>query len=87
MALQLHELADRGEKGQNIIKTQDNSSPSHQRKSNRAMETLPSSSGPFLCLLESGEPPAFWLSSPNRDRLSMDSRGSTATAMGKFILQ
>lgn len=50
------------------------------------METLPSSSGAFLCLLESGEPLAFWFSTPNRVRVSTDSRGSTATAMGKLIL-
>ena len=51
------------------------------------METLASSSGPLRCLLESGELPAFWLRTPNRERLSMDSKGSKATAMGKLILQ
>lgn len=50
------------------------------------MDTLPSGSGAFLCLLESGEPLAFWFSTPNRLRLRMDSRGRTATAMGKLIL-
>lgn len=34
------------------------SSP-HRLKSKSGIETLPSSSGPFLCLLESGEPLAF----------------------------
>ena len=37
-------------------------------------------------MLESGEPLAFWFSTPNRVRLSVDSSGSTATAMGKLIL-
>lgn len=60
--------------------------PPHPLKSNRGMDTLPSSSGAFLCLLESGELLAFWFSTPNRLRLRMDSRGRTATAMGKLIL-
>lgn len=58
----------------------------HRLKSKRGMETLPSCSGAFLCLLESGDPPAFWFSTPNKVRLSMDSSGSTATAMGKLML-
>lgn len=51
------------------------------------METFPKSSGAFRCLLESGEPPAFWLSTPNTLRPSSASRGSTATAIGKLILE
>lgn len=58
----------------------------HRLKSKSGIETLPSSSGAFLCLLESGEPLAFSFSTPNRVRLSMDSNGRTATAMGKLIL-
>lgn len=59
----------------------------HRLKSKSGIETLPSSSGAFLCLLESGEPLAFWFSTPNRVRLSTDSSGRTATAMGKLILR
>ena len=58
----------------------------HRLKSKSGIDTLPSSSGAFLCLLESGEPLAFWFSTPNRVRVRMDSRGRTATAMGKLIL-
>ena len=58
----------------------------HRLKSNSGMETLPSGSGAFLCLLESGEPLAFWFKTPNRVRLRVDSRGRTATAIGKLIL-
>ncbi len=58
----------------------------HRLKSKSGIETFPSSSGAFLCLLESGEPLAFWFSTPNRVRLSTDSSGRTATAMGKLIL-
>lgn len=59
----------------------------YRRKSNRGIETLPSSSGPLRCLLESGEPLAFWFRTPKRERLSMDSNGRRATAIGKLILE
>lgn len=59
----------------------------HPLKSNSGIDTFPRSSGAFLCLLESGEPPAFWFSTPNTLRPRIDSRGSTATAMGKLILE
>lgn len=59
----------------------------HRRKSNRGRETLPSTSGPLRCLLESGEPLAFWFRTPKRERVSIDSNGSRATAIGKLILE
>lgn len=56
-------------------------------KSNRGMDTFPKSSGPFRCLLESGELFAFWLRTPQRERLNMASSGNSATEIGKFILK
>lgn len=61
--------------------------PPHPLKSKSGMEAFPNRSGAFLCLLESGDPPAFWLKIPNRVRLSTDSRGRIATATGKLILK
>lgn len=58
----------------------------YRRKSNKGMDTLPSSSGPLRCLLESGELLAFWFRIPNKERLSIDSKGRRATGMGKCIL-
>lgn len=56
-------------------------------KSNSGMEAFPNCSGAFRCLLESGEPLAFWFKIPNRVRVRIDSRGRIATATGKLILK
>lgn len=60
---------------------------SYRLKSKSGRETFPSCSGGVLCRLESGDPLLFWFKTPNRVRHSTASRGSTATAIGKFILK
>jgi hypothetical protein len=63
-----------------------NSVNTHRLKSNRVKETLPRASGPFLCLLESGELPLLWFKTPNRVRWRTDSNGNCDIWIGKMIL-
>lgn len=61
-------------------------SNTHRLKSKRVKETLPKVSGPFLCLLESGELPLLWFKIPNRVRWRIDSNGNCDIWIGKMIL-
>lgn len=61
-------------------------SNTYRLKSKRGKETLPKASGPFLCLLESGELPLLWFKIPKRVRWRSDSNGNCDIWMGKMIL-
>lgn len=62
-------------------------SNTYRLKSKRGKETLPKASGPFLCLLESGELPLLWFKIPKRVRWRSDSNGNCDIWMGKMILR